>query len=78
MRRLLALTAGLAIYAGAACAHFAKEPPACAPDVLAKLEAAYLAEAMTACVGKTVETCGALPAIEAKYAAKREEWIQCR
>jgi hypothetical protein len=68
------------IVACAACAQLAGkgEPAACAPAELAKIEAAYLAEGIDACKGKTPSTCTALPAIEAKYAAKREEWISCR
>lgn len=54
------------------------EPPACAPDQLAKIEAAYSAEVLAACAGQTYDSCAALPAIEAKYQQQREGWIQCR
>lgn len=54
------------------------ERPACAAGTLASIEAAYVAEAITLCQGQTFETCKELPALEAKYAAQREEWIACR
>ena len=55
------------------------ERPACSPEALANIEEDYLAEAISACApGLGYETCDALPAIRAKYAAKREEWIRCR
>lgn len=69
------LASALGLLAGIAACH---ERSACAPAALADLEAAYVAEAITACAGKTRATCEAMPAIERKYAAKREEWIQCR
>lgn len=55
-----------------------RERPACSAPALGTIEAAYLAEALEACKGKTRATCEALPAIEAKYATKREEWVKCR
>lgn len=53
------------------------ERPACAPEALAKIEAAYIAEAVQACQGSTFETCPALPGIREKYRAKRAEWETC-
>lgn len=70
----------LAIVGGVqACATSkpAKSSPECADEQLAKIEAAFLAEAIEACAGKTTETCEALPAIRAKYDAKRQEWVAC-
>lgn len=54
------------------------ERPACSEQTLAQIEAAYVAEAVAACKGKTVETCPELPAIEKKYSTQREEWVSCR
>lgn len=54
------------------------ERPACQPQELARIEAAFTREAVAACLGKTVATCEAYPAIRAKYQAQREEWIACR
>jgi hypothetical protein len=63
---------------GAACAKNAK--PECSSASLAKIEGEYTAEAIAKCSGKTREreTCEEMPAIEAKYAARREEWMRCR
>lgn len=55
-----------------------KERPACSPQVLAAIETQYVAEAVQTCAGHTFETCPGLDALEAKYRAKREEWIACR
>ncbi len=54
------------------------EGPACQPTELARIEAAFVAEAVEACRGRTLETCDAYPAIKAKYSAQREEWVRCR
>ena len=52
---------------------------ACAPaGDLAKIEAAYIAEAVEACRGHTYDDCPALPALREKYARKREAWAECR
>jgi hypothetical protein len=59
------------------CSHAAQRP-ACSPEYLAEIEAAYVAEAVAACRGQKVETCDALPEIRARYDALREEWVQCR
>lgn len=57
----------------------APEPPACEHKTLAELEAAYVAESVQACKGhESRAACPAMPAIEAKYAQKREEWVRCR
>lgn len=62
------------------CARlFAKEPRAiCDERELAEIESAYVAEALTTCAGRRATACAELPAIEAKYAKQREEWIKCR
>lgn len=52
----------------------------CAPEDLAKIEAAFVAEAVLTCRAegaKTIESCKAYPSIRAKYAAKREAWVKC-
>ena len=58
------------------CAH--SERPQCSDAALAKIEAAYVAEAVQACAGYTYETCPVLPEIRRKYAEKRKEWIRCQ
>ena len=57
----------------------AQEPPACNPQELAKLDAAFLTEATVACKleGGDYDTCKALPALREKYARLRQEWIEC-
>ena len=65
------------VFACIACGA-STERPACAPEALAAIEAAYVAEAIAACQGETEETCEALPAIREKYRAKREAWRTCR
>lgn len=50
----------------------------CSDDQLAKLEAAYIAEAVAACAGETYDTCSELPGIRAKYAEAREAWKECK
>lgn len=72
----LGRSAALALVLIGACARPAP-PPACAPAVLADIEAAFVAEAVDACRGQTRATCTALPTIEAKFRAEREEWIAC-
>lgn len=55
------------------------ERPACAPETLATLEAAYVAEVLSSCPGyKTPEECPAYPEIRARFQAKRAEWEQCK
>lgn len=54
------------------------ESPECSGSTLATIEAAYVAEALTACRGETFTSCRALPALEAKYTLQREEWSRCR
>lgn len=51
--------------------------PACTPEQLAALEAAYVAEALAACRGFDYDTCPTLPALRVKYEAKRGAWIRC-
>lgn len=60
------------------CASPRELPPPCAHGDLAAIHAAYVAETVETCRGRTRKTCAEMPAIEAKYAAKREEWIRCR
>lgn len=54
----------------------ATKPP-CTPEALAAIETAYIAEAVAACRGETYESCKVLPAIRAKFRAKREAWVEC-
>lgn len=56
----------------------APERPACAPTELAKLDTAFVAEAITACAGQSIETCEAYPPIKAKYAKLRKDWVSCQ
>lgn len=52
----------------------------CTPEGLAKIEAAFQAESITACRAegaKTPESCKALPAIRAKHRAARDAWVRC-
>lgn len=59
----------------------AKNPPTCPQTDLAKLEAEYVAEAVLACKAEgatSAATCKALPAIKAKYDAKRKAWVECK
>lgn len=53
---------------------------ACTAQDLAAIEAHHLAEVVAACKaeGSEYDDCKARPAIDAKYAALREEWIACR
>lgn len=53
------------------------EKPPCDLGTLDDIEESYLAESVKTCAGKTRATCPEMPAIEAKYAAKRDRWIQC-
>lgn len=61
-----------------ACGPGATDRPACSPQALAAVEAAYIAEAVQACQGHTFDDCPALPAIREKYRAKRAEWEHCQ
>jgi len=49
----------------------------CAPERLAELEAAYVAEMVAACQGYTRATCPSAGRIEAKYAEQRSGWVRC-
>lgn len=55
-----------------------QERPACQPAELARIEAAFVQEAVTTCAGQTIETCPQYPAIKAKYSAQRDAWVSCR
>ncbi len=49
------------------------------PDIeLAKLEAAYIAEATEACQAQSYDSCDALPALREKYREKRLAWQECQ
>lgn len=53
-------------------------PPECSEEHLAKIEAAYIAEAAEACAGSTYDECGVLEEIRRKYQAKRDAWKGCQ
>lgn len=57
------------------CATSSGSP--CSPAAEARIEAAYVAEALQLCTGKTYLTCPELPSLREKYRTKREEWIRC-
>jgi hypothetical protein len=77
------LTAGAwCVFAGSAqaCATLGgtgPKSPECSDEQLAKIEAAYIAEATETCAGKTYDGCEELPTIREKYQAKREAWKLC-
>lgn len=73
-----ALVLALALAPGMVSCASGPTKPVCAPEQLAKIEVAFVAEATEACAGKTIDTCEALPAIREKYAAKRKEWVNCQ
>ena len=75
MLRSVVAGAGLGLVLFGACTP---ERPACAPGVLAGIEAAYIAEAVEACKGFTFDTCPTLPVIREKYRGKRAEWEHCK
>lgn len=64
-----------ATFLGCGCGLY---KPACRPEALAAIESDYVAEALDACVGYSIDDCPAIPRIEEKYALLREEWAQCR
>lgn len=74
---LLLLLASVAVIV-AALASCRVYRPACQPEALARIEAAYVAETTAACKGYDLETCPSIGAIETKYAAMREEWARCQ
>lgn len=51
--------------------------PQCTDQQLAKIEAAYVAEASQACAGKTFDDCPALPAIRKKYDGLELDYVGC-
>lgn len=57
------------------CSH--TERPECSEAALAKIEAAYIAEAVARCQGSGYESCDAIGEIRAKYARLRDEWEAC-
>lgn len=56
-----------------------RRKPACGPEDLAAIEAAYIAAVVAACrkEGSTFDQCAARAPIEERYATKREEWVRC-
>ena len=73
-------TLSLAVLVGHAaigCSHAAQRP-ACAPERLAEIEAAYVSEVVFACEGYTLSTCPRYLEIRAHYDALRESWVQCK
>lgn len=74
-RHLLALAI---VFAGSIACGPSREPEACSPERLSELEAEYVAEALAACAGRAAGDCGELPAIRARHAVRREEWVRCR
>lgn len=70
---------GLEVACACALDLFACAPtaPPCTVDDLAALERSYQAELAAACLGQGVD-CHAKPEIDARYRAKREEWVACR
>jgi hypothetical protein len=51
--------------------------PECSDEQLAKIEAAFVADAIKACAGKTYDTCEALPGLRAQADAERQKWVSC-
>ena len=73
---LAALTVAAAIGVVATLASGCRPSP-CAPERLAEIEAAYVAEMLASCQGYTRATCPATSRIEAKYAEQRSGWVRC-
>lgn len=76
----VALLLGLSTLCVGACAAL-HPPQPCPPSQLAKLEAAYVAEATLACKlegAHSVAECKAFPTIRDKYAAKRKDYVECQ
>lgn len=67
----------LAGLAGCASRGTVPKTPECSDEQLAKIEAAFIAEAIEACRGQTTKDCEALPALREKYDAKRVAWANC-
>ena len=69
------------VFFAVACAPIKREAETmtskCGEGSLAAIEAEYTADVAKECKGQTFDACTERPAIEAKYAAKREEWIKC-
>ncbi len=58
----------------------ATEREPCPPSDLAKIEAAYVSEAIATCKAEgatSADTCKALPGIQAKYRAARAAYVEC-
>lgn len=67
---------GLAMLVGVSCGP---ARPACAPESdLAKITAAYEAEALVACRGQTFDSCKELPALREKFKARVAAWRDCQ
>ncbi len=64
-----------------ACAALKSQPAQCPDTDIAKIEAAYIAEAVSTCHAegaKSAAECKAFPAIRDKYAAKRAAYVECK
>ncbi len=64
---------------GCAFLQSAEREP-CPPSDLAKIEAAYVSEAIATCRAegaKSADTCKALPGIQEKYRAARAAYVEC-
>lgn len=77
---VLLVTHGAVLVAASSCRPLApsNEPAPCRASELSKIEAAYVAEAVAACVGYTIDTCPDLPSIDAKYDRLRLQWVNCQ
>ena len=53
-------------------------PTLCAPETLDAIDAAYVAEATTACRDQPLDECRELPAIRERYARLRDAWESCQ
>ena len=74
--RLLGLFGSAVVACLVGCAG--QERPACSPEALATLEAAYVAEITRACAGSTLEDCDQAEQIEATHQVRLQEWVQCQ
>jgi hypothetical protein len=53
------------------------EKPVCSPATLTAIQAKYAAELFESCHGKTLDNCDT-DAIDNKYAALTQEWVECQ
>jgi hypothetical protein len=77
--RLQALKLWLVVaFLGGCAALSPPERPECAPELLARLSAAEVAEVLLACEGVSELECAeARNAIRVRYSAKRDAWVHC-